>query len=157
MDSGEKDRFSGPVNVFQERRLPEKASLAGYSALIDAYDLVVPLPRKLSAIGERHRVTEEGAWRIMSPRHAPHPTLEGHLTFALKYEGLDLAVLKRLFLATASGPIEALVRNKPTGSYARRIWFLYEWLIGTALELPDATGGRYVPVLDPKLQVASEG
>ena len=47
-------QFSGPVTAFQERRLPETATPAGYAALIDAYDLAVPLPRTLSAIGERH-------------------------------------------------------------------------------------------------------
>jgi hypothetical protein len=150
-------RFSGPVIVFQERRLPEKATPAGYSALIDAYGLAVPLPRTLFATGERHRIIEKAGWRILTPRHAPRPTLEGHLTFALKYEGLDLTVLKRLFLATGPAAIEELVRNSPTGSYARRIWFLYEWLTGTRLDAPDATGGRYVPVLDPDQQWAPEG
>jgi len=153
----EKYHFSGPVTVFQENRLPEKATPAGYSALIDAYGLAVPLPRTLFAIGERHRIIEESGWRIMTPRHAPHPTLEGHLTFALKYEGLDLAVLKRLFLTTGPAEVEALVRKKPTGSYARRIWFLYEWLTGKRLDLPDVQAGRYVPVLDPALQWAAEG
>ncbi|SIT57122.1 Cell filamentation protein Fic [Mesorhizobium prunaredense] len=156
MAAPQEHQFSGPVNVFQELRLPETASLAGYSALIGAYGLAVPLPRTLSATGEHHRITERDGWRIMTPRHAPHPTLEGHLTFALKYEGLDLAILKRLFLATGTAPIEALVRESPTGSYARRIWFLYEWLTDTRLDLPDATAGRYVPVVDPELQWAAQ-
>ena len=69
------------------------ATPAGYAALIGAYDLSVPLPRTLSAIGERHRLMEHGGWRIYSPRYTPNATLEGHLTFALKHEGLDLAVL----------------------------------------------------------------
>ena len=157
MAAATQHHFSGPMTVFQERRLPERATPAGYSALIGAFDLLVPLPRTLSAIGKRHRITEEGGWRIMTPRHAPHATLEGHLTFALKYEGLELAVLKRLFLAAGSDEIEALVRAKSTGSYARRIWFLYEWLTGARLDLPDAPGGRYIPVVDPELQWALEG
>src|SRR5712671_1534046 len=90
--------FSGPVTVFQERALLERATPAGYSALIDAYSLRVPLPRTLSATGEHHRIRNEAGWRIMTPRHAPSPDLEGQLTFALKYEGLDLAVLKSLFI-----------------------------------------------------------
>lgn len=151
------NQFSGPVTVFQERRLTETATPAGYSALIGAYNLAVPLPRILCATGAHHRIREEGGWRIMTPRHAPHPTLEGHLTFALKYEGLDLAVLKRLFAATGPEPIAAIVRARPTGGYARRIWFLYEWLTGTILDLPDAGGGRYVPVVDPAQQFAQEG
>ena len=109
-------QFSGPVTVFRERRLPEAATPAGYSALIDAYDLKAPLPRMLSATGEHHRIVEREGWRLMTPRHAPQPTLEGHLTFALKYEGLDLAVLKRLFGATGPRPIEALVQSRPTAT-----------------------------------------
>ena len=157
MNHGSKNRFSGPVTVFQERRLPEKATPVGYSALIDAYGLAVPLPRTLSAIGPRHRLIVKEGWRILTPRHMPDPTIEGHLTFALKYEGLDLAVLKRLFARAGPDAIEELVRAKPTGSYARRIWFLYEWLTGDRLALLDAEAGRYVPVVDPKQQWAALG
>lgn len=149
--------FSGSRIVFQERRLPETATLAGYAALIDAYELSVPLPRKLSATGCHHRIFEDDTWRILTPRHAPSADLDGHLTFALKYEGLDLLVLKKLFEATGPDPIAELVRNKPTGSYARRVWFLYEWLTENRLDLPDAEGGRYVPVVDPALQFATDG
>jgi len=149
--------FSGPVNVFREVRLPETATPAGYSALIGAYGLAVPLPRTLSATGQHHRIRERDGWNIMTPRHAPRPTLEGHLTFALKYEGLDLVLLKRLFQAAGPAPIEAFVRESPTGSYARRIWFLYEWLTGARLDLPDAGAGRYIPIVDPALQCAAEG
>jgi hypothetical protein len=146
--------FSGPVTVFHERRLPEQATPAGYSALIDAYRLQVPIPSTLSASAVRHKILEQDGWRLLTPRHAPAATLEGHLTFALKYEGLDLAVLKRLFLATGPAPIEALVRAKPTGSYARRIWFLYEWLTGKKLKISDLKKVAYVNALDPKQQWA---
>lgn len=155
--SVENIRFSGPVNVFHRRRLPEAATPVGYGALIDAYGLRVPVPIKLAATGERHRVTDTSAWLIMTPRHRPEANLRGHLTFALKYEGLDLAVLKRLFLTTGPEPIANWVRDEPTGSYARRIWFLYEWLTGTHLDLPDANGGRYVPVLDERKQFGANG
>ncbi len=157
MDNQTGYRFSGPVTVFQDKRLPEKATPVGYGALIDACGLSVPLPRTLYATGERHRVVEKGGWRILTPRHAPHPTLEGHLTFALKYEGLDLAVLKRLFLTVGAAAIEALVRETPTGTYARRLWFLYEWLTGEQLDMPDAKAGRYVPVVEPEQQWAVAG
>jgi hypothetical protein len=150
-------RFSGPVTVLHGRRLPEAAAPAGYAALIDAFELATPVPRTLSAIGAHHRLVEAAGWRLLTPRHAPKATLEGHLTFALKHEGLDLAVLKRLFLATGATRIEAIVRAKPTGRYARRIWFLYEWLTGRRLGLEDAARGAYVPVVDPEKQYAIEG
>ena len=148
---------SAPVSVFHDRRLPEKAAPAGYAALIDAHDLAAPLPRRLAAISTRHRVYEKDGWRIFTPRHQPDPTLESHLTFALRYEGLDLAVLKRLFAATGPDPIEAMVRAAPTGKYAKRLWFLYEWLTGATLNLPDAEQGAYTLIVDPKMQYCVPG
>ena len=56
MPSAQEVPFSGPRTVFQERRLPETATLAGYGALIEAYGLSVPLPRKLSATCNHHRI-----------------------------------------------------------------------------------------------------
>ena len=97
----------------------------------------------------------EGGWQIYSPRYAPPPSLKGHLTFALKHEGLDLAVLKRLFATSGPAPIEAMVKAAPTGAYARRIWFLYEWLTGQRLDLPDAGRGAYPLVVDPDRQYAA--
>jgi Fic/DOC family len=162
MGKSDPNRFSGPVTIFHERSLPERATPAGYAALIDAFldtprGLSVPLPRQLSAIGERHRAVDTPEWRLYSPRYEPPPTLEGHLTFALKYEGLDLAVLKRLFLAIGPANVEAIVRARPTGSYARRIWFLYEWLTGQKLDLPSADMGTYVLALDPSQQLGTDG
>jgi len=157
MNQRTRNDFSGLVTAFHGRRLPEAGVPVGYAALIDAYRLQVPLPRRLSAIGEHHRIVERDGWRVLTPRHAPEPTLEAHLTFALKYEGLDLVVLKRLFGAAGGENIEAVVRSKPTGRYSRRIWFLYEWLLGRSLNLPDATLGSYVPVVDTDQQYASRG
>ena len=97
----------------------------------------------------------DGGWQIFSPPYAPRPSLAGHLTFALKHEGLDLAVLKRLFGACGPEPIEALVKATPTGAYARRIWFLYEWLTGRRLDLPNADRGAYPLVVDPNRQYAA--
>lgn len=150
-------QFPDACTTFLERRLPERATPAGYGALIAAYEIRAPLPRILSATSDRNRTVETEQWRILTARHAPRGALEGHLTFALRYEGLDLAILKRLFLATGPAPIEEWVRTAPTGSYARRAWFLYEWLLGEQLGLPDAKAGRYADVLDPELQWEAEG
>jgi hypothetical protein len=149
--------FSWPVTIFHEQRLPEAATPAGYATLIDVFRLHVPLPRTLSAIGPRHKQYKQDGWHIYTPRHAPAADLDGHLTFALKYEGLDLGILKALFRTTGPAPIEAIVRATPTGNYARRIWFLYEWLLGSKLDLPDADKGAYASVVDPDQQWAAPG
>lgn len=157
MSAASSARFSGPATIFHERRLPEPATTAGYAALYDAYSLAAPLPVTLAAISRHHKMVTRDGWRLFTPRHAPGATLEGHLTFALKYEGVDLALLKRLFLTTGPGPIAALVAAKPSGIYARRIWFLYEWLTGDRLDLPDLERLAYVDAIDPALQYAVKG
>jgi hypothetical protein len=63
-------------DVFHDRRLPETAvTTGGYAALIDAYKLSVPVPRTFPAIGTKHRIVEQGGWRIYTPRHAPEASL----------------------------------------------------------------------------------
>ncbi|MDG1859855.1 MAG: Fic family protein [Emcibacteraceae bacterium] len=157
MNDVKNNQFSGAISVFHTKRLPEEATPAGYTALIGAYDLVVPLPRTLFAIGTRHKVYQEGGWYIYTPRHMPEASLEGHLVFGLKYEGLDLAILKKLFEAVPAQEVEAIIRAKPTSSYMRRVWFLYEWLLGEVLDIPDLKTGNYTDVVDTKLQYAVKG
>ena len=152
MEHARQHDFSGPVTIFHDRRLPEPAAPVGYAALIDAFHLRVPLPRTLSAIGPRHKQYEQDGWRIYTPRHAPAADLGGHLTFALKYEGLDLGVLKALFRAAGPGALEAIVRATPTGGYARRAWFLYEWLLGAKLDCRTPTRA---PTLSPSIPPCS--
>jgi hypothetical protein len=151
------NRISEPVIVFQDRRLPEPARPAGYAWLLEAFGPGVPLPHRLHAIGAHHRIVTTPEWRILTPRHAPRDTLAGHLTFALKWEGVDLLVLKRLFHELPEAELTALVSEQPTSAYARRIWFFSEWLTGRRLPLPDATRGSYVDAIDPKLQFAVPG
>ena len=150
-------KFSGLISVFQESRLPELARPVGYAALIDAFELEVPLPLMLCAIGPRHKVYEQDGWRLFTPRHEPAATLEGHLTFALKYEGLDLLVLKRLFSTLVPQELESIIKAKPNSGYMRRIWFLYEWLLSERLGIPDAKTGTYADIVDPKLQWGVKG
>ncbi|MFA7567569.1 MAG: Fic family protein [Alkalispirochaeta sp.] len=145
------------VTDFRGAALPAPATPAGYAALIGAFDLAVPLPYRLCGIGKHHRPRSNEEWRLFSPRYDPGPSVGGHLTFALKYEGVNLAVLSGLFSAMDPKDVVSLVAATPTGAYARRIWFLYEWLTGTRLNLPDLTRGNYVPVIDPEVQYALPG
>ncbi len=91
---------------------------------------------------------------MFAPSLAPERGLESQLAFAMKWEGLSLAVLRALFRRVDPAEIARMVRNKPTGAYVRRIWFLYEWLMDARLELPDSGKVRAVPVVNPKLQFA---
>ena len=72
-----------------------------------------------------------------------------HLEFALKYDGVNLGVLSALFEVCLADEITDWITSKPTGKYARRVWFLYEFLIGRSLPLVDLTTGNYIEVLEP--------
>ncbi|MGI9228645.1 MAG: Fic family protein [Gammaproteobacteria bacterium] len=134
--------------------LEDGATLAGYAALIARHELVVVAPDYLCAIGTRHKRHNNDRWHLFTPRHKPEDSLRGHLTFALKYEGIDLAVLKALFERVKPQDIAALVKTEPTGAYSRRIWFLYEWLCEEALDIADTTKGNFTPLLNDTLQYA---
>ncbi|OEU72581.1 MAG: cell filamentation protein Fic [Desulfuromonadales bacterium C00003068] len=136
--------------------LEEGATLAGYAALIKAHNLRVPLPDTLCAIGTKHKKFTQERWQIFTPRHKPEESLHGHLTFALKYEGVDLAVLNALFQEIEANKLERIIRSEPTGSYSRRLWFLWEWLRGEQLDIANATTGNFVPVVNDKLQYAGK-
>ena len=132
--------------------LEEGACLSGYSALIQAHELKVPVPDHLCAIGTKHKIYDYERWHIFTPRHRPDDTLYGHLTFALKYEGIDLSILNALFQTIEARDIEKIVRSEPTGMYSRKLWFLWEWLREEQLDIEDVTTGNFVPLVNSKLQ-----
>jgi hypothetical protein len=132
--------------------LEDGTTLAGYAALIQAHELSVAAPDYLCAIGVKHKKCDKGRWRIFTPRHEPEDSLQGHLTFALKYEGVDLAVLRALFESIELQDIEGIVRSAPTGAYSRRIWFLCEWLYEKELDIADTKKGNFVPLINDVLQ-----
>ena len=67
----------------------------------------------------------------------------------LKYDGANLGILSALFDVVEVGKITGWIASKPTGKYARKIWFLYEFLTGRKLPLPDLNQGNYVLLLEP--------
>jgi hypothetical protein len=151
------EQKSQDVRDFRGRVLPEAAILAGYAALIEKYDLKVSLPPRLAGIALRHHPTSTEAWRLLTPRHAPEDTLIGHLEFALKWEGVDLAVLSALFKKVEGSEIAKAVRARPTGAYARRLWFLYEWLTDRRLDIADPGKVRAIPIVDSNNQFGLKG
>ena len=136
---------------------PAAAHPAGYAAIIAAHNLQVPPPDEMIAIGDTHTLRQDGRWRILTPRYRPGDTLRDHLDFALRHESIDLAILNALFRAMPPDVIVEWIKSEPTGQHARRIWFLYEWLTGTRLDLPGAPKAPYVGILDEKRQFARKG
>jgi hypothetical protein len=59
-----------------------------------------------------------------------------------------------LFKTIDHHEIEMIIRQEPWSRYSRRIWFLYEWLTGKRIDIPDIqdTKINFVDALDSKLQ-----
>ena len=108
-------RFSRKIHVFHGRQAPEEGLLVGSGAVIDALKLPLPLPNKLAIISEKHRQYQKPGWLVFTPRHKPKDNLYGHLVFSLKYEGINLLLLKKLFEKTDEKVIENIVKNEPLG------------------------------------------
>lgn len=76
------------------------------------------------------------------------PNLRTELTFALKHEVVNLEFFSRLFDVLNGSELEQWLLDAPTGAYARRAGFLYEWLTHRRLIVPEGLGGNYVDALD---------
>jgi hypothetical protein len=145
--------------------VPEGSLPVGYSRLISQFGLkVLSLPRLtfLAPKGGRREHNESGRRVVVLPAaYAPGETIAEHLEFALKYEGLNLELLAALFSDADRRVLETelarFVRQRPTGQYARRIWFLYEFLTGRHLPLKDVSMGNYVALLEPTAYYTAAG
>lgn len=125
------------------RLLRERHALSCLPHDVESY--VLSHGNRRSEIGSDGRQTE-----FYVRQYWPGDSDFDHLEFALRYEGLHLGLLRALLPRIAPTSAADHVRAKPTGAYARRIWYLYEAINGTRLDLPDATQGNYVDLADPQ-------
>lgn len=147
--------LSTPVNVFPKDTVPVSLQMAGYQALETRYSLRLPAPLwRFAAIGRSDQRQARADALVLPRRYGPPDTLAGHLEFALKWEGVELPLLKELFKIVPREEVRAIVLAKPAGVHTRRLWFLYEWLTGETLDLPDSGKVRAVPLIDTDLQFA---
>ena len=125
---------------------------AGYAALVERYELdVIPNWHKsLVTTSGIHRIDLQAGIieEVYPPKYWPGDTLGGHLEFALKYDGTNLAILAGAFQKAAEEDFLEYVRSKPTGKYSRRLWFFYELLTGKTLAIDDLQRGNYVDLLE---------
>lgn len=139
------------ITHFHGRRLPEPGNPAGYAWIVDTYNLQVPMPPRLMAVADRHSPVSTDDWIMLRSRQQPKDNLIGHLQLAFRYEGINLSVLDRLFQVVPAEEITEMVQHRVTGTFSRRLWFIYEWMTGARLDLPDLGKVKYVSILDEEL------
>lgn len=77
-----------------------------------------------------------------------------HWEFALKYDHLNLPFFKAVLSLIGEKDIKEYIQNSPTGKYARKTGFLYEFLLGKDLGI-SITMGNYVDLLDDSDYITS--
>src|SRR4051812_23624884 len=98
----------------------------GYAALVENHGLrCLPHYRtsEISTAAKAQQLVSDGppAHYRFEPKYKPVDTIAGHLEFALKYEGVNLEILKALFQKTGPSEIEAWLKATPNSRFARRV------------------------------------
>lgn len=131
----------------------------GYQYLIETYDLAVCelfVKSYLTSESQKKIIKKYDFCTILYPksRLAITKTWQSNLLFAIRYEGVNLEVLKAFYAKLDAAEMATFVNEHPTGNRHRRLWLLYEQLTKKELDLPDAHAGNYVELVDRNMQLA---
>ncbi len=131
--------------------LPRKIGLA---AVIEELQLRVPVPAMRSTVVAGARKTRIEGYAVYEqyPKTYAATSLFENLKFAMRYEPMDLGVLRAAFEKIEPETVAEWVRGESTGIYTRRIWYLYELLTGKTLDVPDVPPTGYADLVNPKIQ-----
>ena len=78
-----------------------------------------------------------------------------HLEFALKYDHLNLALIKEVFEKIDQDDIERYIVSKPNGKYRRTIGYLFEFTTGKLIETKVKTT-NYEDLIDPVIYITGD-
>ena len=145
--------------TFSDSKSKSEAKAIGLCWLIEELGLAVVLPavRSEAIRGARKTRIADGMVLEQYPLAYGPTDLFGHLRFAMRYEPVDLNVLVAFFEKVGRDDFEAWVKSEPVGKYARRAWYLYEFLTGETLDIPDVPPTDNVLLLDPELHITTTG
>jgi hypothetical protein len=158
--------FLQKAPIFHGKQTPENGYIVGYAAIVDKFNLPVPMPSPIALVCLQNKNYQTEYWSIYPKSYLPEDhqditeieALYKHLVFALKYEGVNLLFFSYLFKQLTDKQLTDLVSFEPTGQYSRRIWFIIEWISGIKIKgKQDLSKKSYVPVIDEKHQYAVSG
>ena len=148
--------------VYEQEHAEEQGGRsAGYAALIQRYGLQVVPNWHRSVVSDRAvRRTDATPTEVVETypsNYWPGDDSGAHIEFALKYDGTNPGLLAAILPAVGPEEIARFVQSKPTGKYARRIWYFYEMLTGDRLPIADLSKGNYIDLLDPEAYMVLAG
>jgi hypothetical protein len=129
----------------------------GYTWLQEQFELPAePLPHA-SRIGSPLRVERKdgSVEETYGPLYRPKGAALEQVQFALKYDFLNLGILRRVFQRLPVEEVAEFVETQPSGKYARIVGYLYENLTGMQLPVADRRPFNYVPLLDSERYITA--
>lgn len=134
-------------------------TVLGFQRLAQVHGLLLVQPlRSRSRLGamRQREVFEDHEVLTWPAQYQPADTFRAHFEFGLKYERLHFEFFSRLFAVLDPQEVASWVLDEPTGRYARRTAFLYEWFTGHLLDVPDtAANVGYVDAIDGQLYLTA--
>ena len=125
---------------------------AGYRHLIERYGLPCIAPAVPAQAQPVTRILRDGdRFRVpQSVAPGPHASAVDHLLFALRYEGVDIAVVDALAHAGAisDAQVRDAVNAAPASAFGRKLGYLWELVTGRTIEGLQAARGTYVDLYD---------
>ena len=116
--------------------------LAGYTYLIEELELALP-PLGLE-LGIGNKSTDEilpygfSRIKVLSKSRKVGDCIFDNIEAGINYQGIRLAYLKPIFERISKDELTKYIALKPQAVQRRCIWFLYEWLTGSRLDLPNS-------------------
>lgn len=126
-------------------------SFVGYAYLQSALQLSAFPLRCPAQIRPVTRISRIGDCLAVPPGVAP---VEGetlaHVLFALKHEGINLAILAQALPGISADEMLAELARAPSGIYIRKACFLWEAFTGNLLDIDVPVRGNTAPLFDPQ-------
>lgn len=121
----------------------------GYAYLHEYLALGVCPPKHPARVRPVTRIMSMGNEIAVPAGRAPDASLLAHLVFALKHEGIDLAILAGSLPHLPIEELREALQTSPNGIYLRKLAYLYEAMV-TRLPFDIVVSGRAVPLFDPE-------
>ncbi|MDX3775150.1 Fic family protein [Chromatiaceae bacterium AAb-1] len=125
----------------------------GYTYLNQHYRLLLPklnLEVFVDPGIDKEKVVSFGAGKrklLPASQRIPQTPYE-HMHLAIKYQGIRLHFFAAIFRGIDVDEFTKFISSAPQSRYNRVLWFLYEWLTGQQLPMPDLNSGNYIPLFE---------
>ncbi|OWJ96200.1 cell filamentation protein Fic [Pseudomonas sp. A46] len=133
-------------------------STAGYARLQEALQLSsfeLPVPATIQPVTHLKKIGQ-----TLAVPHSMAPAADdllGHLLFALKHEGVNLAILAQALPKIPREALERSLEESPNGIYIRKACYLREAFTGEPITQARPVKVAFVPLFDPEKYLTMPG